>query len=176
MSRSTFIPALIVCLGLTFAAVGYTAQDAATLAVKPKQDQAPTVADFQSLVQRVEKLERQLSARKEQEQLGRGFLAIDPIVANLDEGRLTRYIRVSIVLSIEDGQKQSALTALAEIDPKIKDWIYGFLSDKTLDDVRGRDNQQKLRVDIQAGINSQLKSAGYSEFAKAVLFDEINIQ
>ncbi|MEZ6068212.1 MAG: flagellar basal body-associated FliL family protein [Planctomycetaceae bacterium] len=114
--------------------------------------------------------------RKEQEQLGRGFLAIDPIVANLDESRLSRYIRVSIVLSVEDGQKEPALTALTEINPKIKDWVYGFLSGKTLDDVRGQDNQQKLRVEIQAGINSQLKAAGYPEFAKAVLFDEINVQ
>jgi len=176
MSRSTLIPALIVCLGLTFAAVANTGQDAAAPVVGTNQDQTPTVADFQSLEQRVTKLERQLSARKAQEQLGRGFLAIDPIVANLDEGRLSRYIRVSIILSIEDGQKQSALTALTEINPKIKDWVYGFLSGKTLEDVRGQDNQQKLRVEIQAGINSQLKSAGYPEFAKAVLFDEINIQ
>lgn len=176
MSRSTLIPALIVSLGLTFAAVANSGQDAAEPPVDSSQGKTPTVADFQALVKRVEKLERQLSARKEQEQLGRGFLAIDPIVANLDEGRLSRYIRVSIVLSVEDGQKQPALTALTEINPKIKDWVYGFLSGKTLDDVRGQDNQQKLRVEIQAGINSQLKSAGYPEFAKAVLFDEINVQ
>jgi hypothetical protein len=33
------------------------------------------------------------STRKEEDQLGRGFLAIDSIVANLDEGRLSRCIR-----------------------------------------------------------------------------------
>ena len=176
MTRSTLIPALIVCLGLTFAGVANTVQEAALPADDFKQDKAATAADFQALVQRVEKLERQLSARKEQEQLGRGFLAIDPIIANLDDGRLSKYIRVSIVLSIEDGQKQSALAALTEINPKIKDWCNSFLSGKTLEDIRGKDNQQKLRVEIQAGINSQLKSAGYPEFAKAVLFDEINVQ
>lgn len=176
MSRSTLIPAIIVCLGLTFAAVANTTQDAAAPAVDSHQGKAPTAADFQALVQRVEKLERQLSARKEQEQLGRGFLAIEPIVANLDEGRLSRYIRIVPVLAIEDGQKQLAADALSQISPKINDWLNATLSGKSLEDVRGQDNQQKLRTEIQAGINLQFKSGGYPEFAKAVLFDEFIVQ
>ena len=70
MSRSTMIPAIICCLGLTFAAVANTTQDAAAPAADSHQSKAPTAADFQALVQRVEKLEHQLSARKEQGQLG----------------------------------------------------------------------------------------------------------
>jgi len=176
MSRSTLIPTFIVCLGLTFAAVANTGQDAAKPAAGNNQNESPTRSEFQLLEQRVAQLELQLAARRGQEQLGRGFLAIDPIVVNLNEGRLTRYLRVSIILSVEDLQKTIASAALTEIDPTIKDWLYSFLSDKTLDDIRGQDNQQKLRVEIQAGINSQLKSAGYPEYAKAVLFNEINVQ
>ena len=176
MLRSTLVPALIVCLGLTIAAIASTTQDAATSGTDPDRTKAPTAADFQALVLRVEKLERQLSDRKEQEQLGRGFLAIEPVVVNLDESRLTRYIRIVPVLAIEDGQKQLALDALSQMNPKINDWMNATLSGKSLEDVRGQDNQQKLRTEIQAGINLQFKSGGYPEFAKAVLFDEFIIQ
>ena len=79
MSRSTLVPAFIACLGLTIAAVANTTQDAATPGLDTDRTTVPTAADFQALVLRVEKLERQLSDRKEQQQLGRGFLAIEPI-------------------------------------------------------------------------------------------------
>lgn len=176
MFRSSLIPGVIVCLGLAYGAVANTGQDTVESAAVAHQDESTLAADFKSLEQRVAKLERQLAARKEQEQLGRGFLAIDPIVANLDEGRLSRYIRVSAVLVVEDGEKQLALEALSQVNPKVKDWMYDLLSAKTLDDIRGQEGQRKLRIEIQTGINLQLKSAGYPEFAKAVLFDEINVQ
>lgn len=176
MSRSTLVPTLIVCLGLTFAAVANTNQDAAAPAVDSHRDKAPTAADFRALVQRIEKLESQLSAPKEQEQLGRGFLAIEPIVANLDEGGLTRYIRIVPVLAVEDGQKQLAVEALSQISPQINNWLIATFSGKSLEDVRGHDRQQQLRTEIQSGINSLFMSGGYPEFAKAVLFDEFIIQ
>ena len=176
MSRSSLIPAVIVCLGLAYGAVANTGKEPAGVAAVAQQNEAPCAADFKSLEQRVAKIEQQLAARNEQEQLGRGFLAIDSIVANLDEGRLSRYLRVSAVLAVEDGKKQDAKEALSQINPKVRDWMYDFLSDKGLDDIRGKENQQKLRNEIQTGINLQFKSAGYPEFAKAVLFNEINVQ
>ena len=80
------------------------------------------------------------------------------------------------MLAIEDGQKQLAIDALSQMSPKINDWMNVTLSGKSLEDVRGQENQQKLRTEIQAGINLQFKSGGYPEFVKAVLFDEFAIQ
>ncbi len=111
-----------------------------------------------------------------QEALGRGLVPFPSFVANLRDETLTRYLRVGLVFAIDDGKKQAVNDALSEIRPHIKDWLLSHLADKTISDINGRQNQIKLREEIQAGINLQFKSAGHPEYVKAVLFDEINVQ
>ncbi|MEZ6033306.1 MAG: flagellar basal body-associated FliL family protein [Planctomycetaceae bacterium] len=178
MSRSVLIPSAIVCLGLAMAAVAQTRDVAqpATGSPGPVATSADLATTVKTLEERVAKIERQLAARMKQETLGRGLVPFQTVVANLRDETLTRYVRVDLVLAIEDGQKQAVVDALSDIRPNVKDWLLSHLADKTVSDINGSQNQDKLREEIQAGINLQFKSAGHPQYIKAVLFDEINVQ
>jgi len=175
MSRSTLALTGIVCAGFAMASFAQT-RDVAQPAAGPPAEVRDLATTVKALEERVARVERRLAARQDQEELGRGLVSFEPFVANLRTENLTRYIRVSLVFAVEDGQEQSAHDALADINPRVKDWLYGHFADKSITGVMGRASQDKLRSEIQAGVNSLFHAAGHPEFVKAVLFDEINVQ
>ncbi len=177
MLRSALIPMVLPCVGLTFAAVAQTQQ--ADVGPDPShQSSADTdlVKSVTSLEKRIVAIERLLEARKDQAELGRGLIPFDNVVTNLRSERLTRYVGLSIVLAVDNDTEQSAVQAITPLKPPLKDWLLLHLSDKTLEDVNGRQKRISLRDEIQRGFNSQLTEAGYSGFVKSVLFIEFSIQ
>jgi flagellar basal body-associated protein FliL len=104
------------------------------------------------------------------------FLEFGPVVANLAEGKLTRYLKVDVTLQVKAADAVG-VTSLFEDGQKavFKNWLIGYLSDKTREEVKGTANMNKLRREIQDGFNAILTDC--SEYRiESVLFTEFNVQ
>ncbi len=104
------------------------------------------------------------------------YVPFGATVANLDEGRMTRYLKVNITLQV--GKESSAdLRSLIEGDKKaiFQDWLLAYLSDKQLDEVKGGAALTRLSRDIQDGFNKLLSEYGNCQI-EGVLFTELNVQ
>ena len=109
------------------------------------------------------------------EQMPPAFVQFGEVVVNLDEGRLNRYLRMSITLQV-DGEKEQQVTEDVETHRSIlRNWLISYLSDKQMDDIRGAAGQNRLRREIQNQYNLILSPDGF-ELIKDVLFEEFTVQ
>jgi len=103
------------------------------------------------------------------------FVPFGEVTVNLDDGRLSRYLRLSFSLQVEKSD-QIAVTKLVEEKKAIlQNWLLSHLSDKGMDDIRGAAGQNRLRREILDQFNTTLFPDGYDRIYD-VLFEEFNVQ
>jgi len=104
------------------------------------------------------------------------FVPFGSIVVNLAEGRLTRYLKVTITMQVEEDAASEISTIIRdEKFAMFQNWLLTFLSDLQLEDVRGSGAINRIRREVLDGFNALL--AQYSEHRiEAVLFEEFNVQ
>lgn len=103
------------------------------------------------------------------------FIPFGEVVVNLDDGRLSRYLRLSFSLQVEKSD-QINVTKLVEAKKAIlRNWLLSHLSDKDMDEIRGAAGQNRLRREIQDQFNTTLFPDGYDRIYD-VLFEEFNVQ
>jgi len=103
------------------------------------------------------------------------FVPVGDVVVNLSEERLTRYLRVKLILVV-DGSQEKAVKELFDKNKAIlKNWLISHLSDKTLAEVSGASGVNRLRREIQDQFNATLFPDG-SEKIRDVLFEEFVVQ
>ncbi len=104
------------------------------------------------------------------------YVAFGSTVANLAEGRLTRYVKVNVTLQVRK-EHSAGVVELVDGGKKavFQDWLLAYMSDKQLDEVKGGSAQAKLRRDIQDGFNALLLEYGDYKI-DGVLFTEFAIQ
>lgn len=102
------------------------------------------------------------------------FVPFDEVVVNLDDGRMTRYLRLSLTLQLAS-QEADFATQLETKRLLLKNWLLAHISDKSLEDIRGAVGQNRLRREIRDHFNSVLCPDGYDRISD-VLFDEFNVQ
>lgn len=172
MSRSKLFAGVVALAGISYVAMANTQQDAVVSSAK----EAPSMTEFRALLKRVERLEGQMIGRDMREQPGRQYVTLDPVVTNLNDARLARYIRIVPVIVVEESQKEEVIAAFRQMNVEVNDWMNKTLSGLTPEELRGSEGQERLRQRLQQGINEQLKSSGYPEFVKSILFDQFAIQ
>ena len=111
-----------------------------------------------------------------EESYGRGLIRFGTIVTNLKDDRLTRYIRIDVVLSVDNDKKAVIANAIMEKKVVMKDWLISHLNDQSVKDVTGKNKQTQLRKDVQAGFNKLLFPAVKDGDIKAVLFEDFAVQ
>jgi flagellar basal body-associated protein FliL len=84
------------------------------------------------------------------------YYDFEPIVVNLDEPRLARYIRITLTLAIRAENLEAAKAILDKKKPELKNWVTTFFSSCTLDQVRGAANLNRLRREILDAFSQQL--------------------
>jgi flagellar basal body-associated protein FliL len=84
------------------------------------------------------------------------YYDFEPIVVNLDEPRLARYVRVTITLAIRPEETEAARTILEKRKPELKNWLTVFFASCTLEQIRGAANLNRLRREILDSLNDQL--------------------
>ena len=103
------------------------------------------------------------------------FVPFGATIVNLDEGRLNRYLRISITLQV-DKSKELEVTEIRDKNEKIlKSWLLSYLANKSMEDIRGAVGQNRLRREIQDHFNTVMFPDGYDQIHD-ILFDEFNIQ
>jgi flagellar basal body-associated protein FliL len=104
------------------------------------------------------------------------YVPFGSVVANLSDGRLTRYLQVSIILKVEKGSADALKAALAGGEKAVfQNWLITYLSDKGLDQVGGAAAITRLQREIEDGFNAILAQNNEPK-VQAVLFEEFNIQ
>ncbi len=103
------------------------------------------------------------------------FIPFGEVVVNLDEGRLNRYLRLSITLQVDDVHQKEVTTGVETNRSILRNWLISYLSDKQMDDIRGAAGQNRLRREIQNQYNLILSPDGFEKI-KDVLFEEFTVQ
>ncbi len=94
---------------------------------------------------------------------------------NLDEGRMNRYLRLKMSLQVKQKDKERLEDLLERKNLVLRNWLLSHLSDKTLDEIRGKAGQNMLRREIRNHFNTTLFSDGHDRIYD-ILFEEFNVQ
>ena len=66
------------------------------------------------------------------------YYDLEPVVANLNEPGVTRYVRVTLTLEIDSQlAEKDGIGFLEQRKPLLKNWLTLFISNLTLEDIRG---------------------------------------
>lgn len=103
------------------------------------------------------------------------FVPVGDVVVNLSEERLTRYLRVKLILAVDQSQEKTVKDLFDQNKAILKNWLISHLSDKTLAEVSGASGVNRLRREIQDQFNAILFPDG-SEKIHDVLFEEFVVQ
>jgi flagellar basal body-associated protein FliL len=103
------------------------------------------------------------------------FVPFDEVIVNLNDGRMSRYLRLKVTLQVDAEQQEQISQAVERHKVILKDSLLRFLSDQGLEEIRGAAGQNRLRREILDQFNSMLFPDGY-ERVHDVLFEEFNVQ
>jgi flagellar basal body-associated protein FliL len=104
------------------------------------------------------------------------FTKMDPIVANLDEPGVTRYVRVSVILELSS--KLDSINGEVFLEEKkiiLQDWMTTYLAGLSLEDVRGSRNLNRIKQDVLDQFNKLLFGPDKA-YVEKVLFKEFAVQ
>jgi len=102
-------------------------------------------------------------------------LSFGDVVVNLGEERLTRYLRLKIMLVVDGGKEKVIEEHLNKQKAFLKSWLIGYLSDLSLQDVSRAVGVNRIRREIRDQFNAMLWPDG-QELVQDVLFDEFVVQ
>ena len=104
------------------------------------------------------------------------YTKMDPIVANLDEPGVTRYVRVSIIL--EMSPQLDMINGEVFLDEKkivLQDWMTTYLAGLSLEDVRGSRSLNRIKREVVDRFNELLFGPDKAYIEK-ILFKEFAVQ
>ena len=84
------------------------------------------------------------------------YYDFEAVVANLDEPRLARYVRVVVTLAVKRESFSAAQALLEKKKPELRHWLTIYFSNCKLDDVRGAPNLNRIQREILDALNNQL--------------------
>jgi flagellar basal body-associated protein FliL len=99
----------------------------------------------------------------------------DALVVNLGEERLTRYLRVKIILVVDGNDEKKIADHIQKQKAYLKSWLISFLSDQSVQEVSRAAGVNRIRREIRDQFNAMLFPDG-SEKVLDVLFDEFQVQ
>ena len=70
------------------------------------------------------------------------FVPVGDVVVNLSEERLTRYLRVKLILVVDGSQEKNVKELFDKNKAILKNWLISHLSDKTLAEVQRGERRQ----------------------------------
>jgi len=107
---------------------------------------------------------------------GSWYYDLEPVVANLNEPGVTRYVRVGLTLEVSSTLDQKeGMVFLDQKRPLIKHWLTLHLANQTLEEIRGEKNLLRLQTGISDALNQGLFPDRKPQI-KRVLFKEFAIQ
>ena len=103
------------------------------------------------------------------------FVPFGEVVVNLNEERLTRYLRLNMTFLVAAEDEAETKKLIETRKAVLKNWVLGYLADRKLDEVLGSACYNRLRREIQDQFNSMLFDDGVARIQE-VLFEEFGVQ
>ncbi len=104
------------------------------------------------------------------------YCDLEPVVANLNEPSVTRYVRVTLTLVMDAQVDQKKGTAfIEEKKPILTNWLTIYLASLSLEDIRGDRNLKRVQSQIVDGFNEKLFPDAKPQLRR-VLFKEFAVQ
>jgi flagellar basal body-associated protein FliL len=104
------------------------------------------------------------------------YYDLDPVVANLNEPTVTRYVRASFTLEMgADMDVKDGTAFLDEKKPILINWLTVYLSSLSLDDIRGDKNLRSIQSHVRDAFNEKLFPDSQAQI-KQVLIKEFPVQ
>ncbi len=102
-------------------------------------------------------------------------LPFDNVVVNLPDERLARFLRVKIMLAIEEVEAKEITELLEKQKAFLKSWVIGYLSDQSPREVTRNIGVNRIRREIRDQFNAMLFPDGEEKILD-ILFDEFVVQ
>lgn len=99
----------------------------------------------------------------------------EPVIVNLNEDRLTRYLKIKILLVVDASEEKTVTDLVQKKKPALKNWLIANLSDKSLSEVSGTAGLNKMRREIWHQFNNELFPDG-GEKVLDIFFEEFVVQ
>ena len=104
------------------------------------------------------------------------YYDFEPVVANLDEPGVTRYVRVSLTLEMNsEVDQKKGVAFIEEKTPILTNWLTIFLASLSLEDIRGDRNLRTIQSRIRDAFNEKLFPDARPQI-EHILFKEFAVQ
>ena len=104
------------------------------------------------------------------------YYDMEPVLVNLNEPSVSRYVRIALTLEFGNGlAEKDGVPFLDQRKPLLKNWLTLFMSNRTIEDIRGETNLRRVQTQITDMFNQGL-FADQKPCLKRVLFKELSIQ
>ncbi|MHC4455529.1 MAG: flagellar basal body-associated FliL family protein [Planctomycetota bacterium] len=104
------------------------------------------------------------------------YYDLEPVVANLDEPGVTRYVRATLTLEVsQDVDIQKGTAFFEEKKPILTNWLTIYLASLNLEDIRGDMNLKRIQARILDAFNEKLFPDAKPQI-NGVLFKEFAVQ
>jgi flagellar basal body-associated protein FliL len=108
--------------------------------------------------------------------VGTWYYDLEPVVANLNEPGVTRYVRVALTLEISNNfDQKEGIPFLEQKNPRMKHLLTLYLANQTIDKIRGEKNLRRIQIEILDSFNQHLFPESRPQLTR-VLFKEFAIQ
>lgn len=104
------------------------------------------------------------------------YYDLEPIIANLNEPGVTRYVRVKLTLEISpEVDKKKGIAFFNEKNPLLTNWLAIYFASLNLENIRGDNNLKRIQSQIRDSFNEQLFPDSKPKISR-VLFKEFAVQ
>lgn len=104
------------------------------------------------------------------------YYDLDPVIANLNEPSVTRYVRATLTLELSGTIDQGKGGAfINEKKPMLTNWLTIYLAGQTLEDIRGDRNLRRIQAQILDAFNEKLFPNSKPQI-ESILFKEFAVQ
>lgn len=144
-------------------------------AVLPMFVDIPALLGKSSKAEATDEQERPAKKKSAHDEEKTASVPFGDVVVNLSEERMTRYLRLKIVLVVDEEAEATFSTLLEKKKASLKSWLISHLSGKTLKDVGGTVGVNRLQREILERFEDTLYPHGHSHL-KHVMFEEYLVQ
>jgi flagellar basal body-associated protein FliL len=104
------------------------------------------------------------------------YYDLEPVVANLDEPGVTRYVRATLILEMSsEVDAKKAAVFLEEKKPILTNWLTIYLASLNLESIRGDRNLKRIQSQVLDGFNERLFPDAKPRITH-ILFKEFAVQ
>jgi flagellar FliL protein len=112
---------------------------------------------------------------KDRSKVKQAAVPFGDVVVNLGEDRLNRFLRVKIMVAIEEPDTKEVTELIEHQRAFLKSWLIGYLSDQSTQEVTRKAGVNRIRREIRDQFNAHLFPEGEEKIID-ILFDEFVVQ